>query len=218
MLPDVREQWRRVMSGTKTTGNGIGFGSLLLLTFIILKLCGVIGWSWWWVLSPLWIGGGLILLAAVRAAGGGGGGRGMSELGDKKCARCGAMVPFLWGDVCDACHRVGIEETRQLRALFNQANPTVEPKLAALVADCKGKMDAQREALAAYAHEAWAGWMRYLFEKGDVQGGGGHTIRPSDVERWQRQMEMPYAELPEVEKASDRAQADRILAIMRGEG
>jgi hypothetical protein len=23
--------------------------------FIILKLCGVINWSWWWVLSPLWI-------------------------------------------------------------------------------------------------------------------------------------------------------------------
>jgi len=53
------------MSGTRTTGNGIGFGSLLLLTFIILKLCGVIDWSWWWVLSPLWIGGGIILLAAI---------------------------------------------------------------------------------------------------------------------------------------------------------
>jgi hypothetical protein len=25
------------------------------LTFIVLKLTGVIAWSWWWVLSPLWI-------------------------------------------------------------------------------------------------------------------------------------------------------------------
>lgn len=43
------------MSNEKTTSGGIGFGSLLLLTFIILKLVGVIDWSWWWVLSPIWI-------------------------------------------------------------------------------------------------------------------------------------------------------------------
>lgn len=35
--------------------SGIGFADLLLITFIILKLCGVITWSWVWVLSPLWI-------------------------------------------------------------------------------------------------------------------------------------------------------------------
>ena len=29
--------------------------TLLLILFITLKLCGVIAWSWWWVLSPLWI-------------------------------------------------------------------------------------------------------------------------------------------------------------------
>jgi hypothetical protein len=29
---------------------------------------------------------------------------------------------------------------------------------------------------------------------------------------------VPYADLPEAEKESDRAQADRILAILRGEG
>lgn len=28
---------------------------LLLILFITLKLTGVIAWSWWWVLSPLWI-------------------------------------------------------------------------------------------------------------------------------------------------------------------
>ena len=29
--------------------------SLLLILFIGLKLGGIINWSWWWVLSPIWI-------------------------------------------------------------------------------------------------------------------------------------------------------------------
>ena len=28
---------------------------VLLIVFIILKLCKVINWSWLWVLSPIWI-------------------------------------------------------------------------------------------------------------------------------------------------------------------
>lgn len=28
---------------------------MLAIVFITLKLCGVITWSWLWVLSPLWI-------------------------------------------------------------------------------------------------------------------------------------------------------------------
>lgn len=35
--------------------NGITIDEVLLVVFIILKLCGVINWSWWWVLSPVWI-------------------------------------------------------------------------------------------------------------------------------------------------------------------
>lgn len=31
------------------------FFELLTLLFIGLKLTGVIAWSWWWVLAPLWI-------------------------------------------------------------------------------------------------------------------------------------------------------------------
>lgn len=40
-----------------TTQNnaGIGFVGGLQLLFIALKLCKVIDWSWWWVLSPIWI-------------------------------------------------------------------------------------------------------------------------------------------------------------------
>lgn len=34
---------------------GIGFTGTLGIVFIVLKLCGVIDWSWVWVLSPIWI-------------------------------------------------------------------------------------------------------------------------------------------------------------------
>ena len=34
---------------------GIGFFGLLALIFIVLKLLGVITWSWIWVLAPIWI-------------------------------------------------------------------------------------------------------------------------------------------------------------------
>lgn len=33
----------------------IGFFGVLALIFITLKLLGVIAWSWWWVLAPIWI-------------------------------------------------------------------------------------------------------------------------------------------------------------------
>ena len=28
---------------------------ILFIVFLILRLCKVIDWSWWWVTSPLWI-------------------------------------------------------------------------------------------------------------------------------------------------------------------
>lgn len=42
------------MSNNVKSSSGIGFLGLLALVFITLKLCNVITWSWWWVLSPLW--------------------------------------------------------------------------------------------------------------------------------------------------------------------
>lgn len=41
---------------------GIGFCGLLTIVFIVLKLCGVISWSWVWVLSPLWISFSLVVI------------------------------------------------------------------------------------------------------------------------------------------------------------
>lgn len=34
---------------------GIGIADVLTLILIVLKLVGVINWSWVWVLSPVWI-------------------------------------------------------------------------------------------------------------------------------------------------------------------
>jgi membrane protein YdbS with pleckstrin-like domain len=36
-------------------GNAVGLPAILLVVFVVLKLTHVIEWSWWWVLSPLWI-------------------------------------------------------------------------------------------------------------------------------------------------------------------
>lgn len=33
----------------------IGFPGILFVVFLILKLTGVIGWSWWWVTAPIWV-------------------------------------------------------------------------------------------------------------------------------------------------------------------
>jgi len=48
---------------SSSSSSGAGFGSLLTVAFIVLKLTHVIDWSWWWVLSPLWIG--LILVIVL---------------------------------------------------------------------------------------------------------------------------------------------------------
>ena len=42
-------------SSSSSSSSGIGFTGLLTVVFIVLKLTGIINWSWWWVLSPVWI-------------------------------------------------------------------------------------------------------------------------------------------------------------------
>jgi phosphoglycerol transferase MdoB-like AlkP superfamily enzyme len=37
-----------------STSGGIGLTGLMFVAFLVLKLTGVIGWSWWWVTAPLW--------------------------------------------------------------------------------------------------------------------------------------------------------------------
>lgn len=52
-----------------SSAGGIGFTGLLTIVFIVLKLIGKITWSWWWVLSPIWISIGLyfVILLIVAA-------------------------------------------------------------------------------------------------------------------------------------------------------
>ena len=43
------------MGNKKGLFGGIGFFGVLTIIFVVLKLVGVISWSWLWVLSPLWL-------------------------------------------------------------------------------------------------------------------------------------------------------------------
>ena len=49
------------MSNSSSSSGGIGLGGLLIVLFVGLKLIGYITWSWWWVLSPIWISLALVL-------------------------------------------------------------------------------------------------------------------------------------------------------------
>lgn len=50
---------------SENNNTGLGLSGVLTAIFVVLKLCKVISWSWWWVLSPLWID--LILCVLVVA-------------------------------------------------------------------------------------------------------------------------------------------------------
>ena len=41
---------------TKHVYYGMKLSTTLFIVFLILKLTGVIEWSWFWVIFPLWIG------------------------------------------------------------------------------------------------------------------------------------------------------------------
>lgn len=59
----------REKSSNKTAvGGGTGFLTLLQVAFIVLKLCKVIDWSWWWVLAPTWIPTALVIIVAIIIA------------------------------------------------------------------------------------------------------------------------------------------------------
>jgi len=50
------------MNESKSTiSQGTSLPTLLTVLFIALKLCGIIDWSWWWVLSPIPITIGIVV-------------------------------------------------------------------------------------------------------------------------------------------------------------
>jgi hypothetical protein len=71
-----------------------------------------------------------------------------------------------------------------------------------------------REQLADLEHARWSHWMRWMFDCGTTNADGTWTMPADKVERWQRQMNTPYAGLSEREKDSDRAEVDKTLALI----
>jgi len=52
---------KTMSSSSSTSSGGLSFTGALTILFIGLKLTNVITWSWWWVLSPIWISLSIVL-------------------------------------------------------------------------------------------------------------------------------------------------------------
>lgn len=50
------------------SNNNVSILGLLGVAFVVLKLTGIIGWSWWLVTMPLWLGFAIVLIAMVLIA------------------------------------------------------------------------------------------------------------------------------------------------------
>ena len=55
LLSEEKRKINELSEQTRRNSGGVGVPGLLGIVFIVLKLCGVISWSWWWVLAPFWI-------------------------------------------------------------------------------------------------------------------------------------------------------------------
>lgn len=77
------------------------------------------------------------------------------------------------------------------------------------------EVDELREKLAAIEHERWADWQKWLHSKLYLANDApDYTIDKADIDRWQRQIDTPYSELSDKEKASDMEQVDRYWPLI----
>ena len=65
-------------------------------------------------------------------------------------------------------------------------------------------MDKIREGLAALEHEQWAHWTKYML----------YNSTDENMIRWLKQVKIPYSELSEKEKDSDREWADKVIDFL----
>jgi len=49
----------------ESSSSGVSFMGLLTILFIALKLTNFIDWSWWWVLSPMWLSAVILVFAVL---------------------------------------------------------------------------------------------------------------------------------------------------------
>ena len=59
---------KTMSSSSSTSSGGLSFTGALTILFIGLKLGNVIHWSWWWVLSPIWISLSIVLFILLIVA------------------------------------------------------------------------------------------------------------------------------------------------------
>lgn len=50
------------MDRNNGSATGMTLSSTLTVIFVVLKLCGVIHWSWIWVLCPMWLPAAILLI------------------------------------------------------------------------------------------------------------------------------------------------------------
>ena len=76
------------------------------------------------------------------------------------------------------------------------------------------KREQQIEILAKYAHKSWSGWTKYMLGKCLKRWPGDAHMPREFVDRWTRQMNTPYEDLPESEKEPDRVEARKMLELL----
>lgn len=105
----------------------------------------------------------------------------------------------------------GIRQVEFEQAVTHYLEECIEIPLDDLLGKAPPKADVL---LAEYAHDAWAGWMFYLFEKSELNNNGTMTIPKWAVDRWKRQAETKYKDLPIEEQKNDLDEANKILKIL----
>ena len=121
-------------------------------------------------------------------------------------------VPVAREDLVMSRNLIGIIERR------NAEIESLREERDSLRAMPLGATQEVREALAEYAHDAWAGWMMYLFGKCIEQDDGTAIIPKWAVLRWRRQVSMSYKSLSSDEQGADYREADRMIEIVRAHG
>jgi len=64
----IKQSRSKTMSSSSSSSGGISFTGALTILFIGLKLGNVIHWSWWWVLSPIWISLSIVVFVLLIVA------------------------------------------------------------------------------------------------------------------------------------------------------